>query len=216
MSLIDENGDIIDGGYSDSHRNIRISTKSILPDMKSLQITDLVKHTAENIYHSMGSPVCKDRRRKIMVFCCIIFAYAELDVVYSPRELLRMIGLPDTKISTYVKEFSMNRVGYHPPQRFHTVAKHANFLLNKMNVIKVLRDLVMNMAHKYQEPLKDCQPDLAAAVLIARVYEIYNPIDSPRFVEELKTYILLHNKKSYSNMMDLCLKIEKSHSGDRY
>jgi hypothetical protein len=203
MSLIDENGEIIEGGYSEAHRNVRISTKSIMPDMVAIAISDLIKSKAETVYHSMGSPVRKNETRKIMVFCCIMFAYAELNIVCSPRELLRLVGLPDVTISTYVKQFSMNQIGYHPPQRFHTVAEHAAFLMEKMEVVQVIRELIMNLARKYQSILEDQQPDLAAMALISYVYKKYDPQNFLTFMEKLTTYVVIPNKSSFRKMETL-------------
>lgn len=168
--LINEYGDVFNENcYSSRHRKPKVSSKSILPDMLKIDLTDSVKQAAELVYGKMGSPVRKDNERKKMVFCCILFAHAELDIICSPRELARKVGINDTSISSYVSKYSMNRVSYHPEQRFYTIGQHAKFLMSKIKFDQKYSQLVIQCAERVSNSKfvdGNIQPDVVAAGII--------------------------------------------------
>jgi len=171
--MIGIDGDILDDeGYSDRHREAKRSTKSILSDMVNIHVPNYIKNEAENVYGLMDSPVRKDEERKVMVFCCILFAYAKLDIICSPKEIANKVGVNRVNIPKMVSKYSVNRIGYHPPQRFYTLPQHTEFLMNKIGLDTDYHSMVLEYAEDISnsELMKgNIQPDLIAGGVILYV-----------------------------------------------
>lgn len=218
MALIDVNGDILDDdeSFSNRHRKPKVSSKSILNDTEKMDFTDKIKQMAEQIYGQMEYPVRKDAERKRMIFCCILFAHAELDIIFSPREIARKVGVNDSTVSTHVSKYSMNRVNYHPPQRFYSVADHAKFLMNKIKFDNIYHKIVMqtveNLCKNLELTKRNIQPDLMAAGII--LYESHNMIGKDAYetnLVKLKSLIICKDK-ALSNMYNEICKLD---NGDK-
>jgi len=202
--LIDEYGDVTnDDSYSGRHRGLKLSSKSILPDMQDIDLSDGIKNEAEQVYSKMGSPVRKDKERKIMVFCCILYAHVELNIIHSPKELARKVGVDDSKIPSYVNRYSMKNVGYHPPQRFYSVSEYVESLMDKVGFDQRYRQVVIQCAKKIdQSSLTDgnIQPDIVAAGII--LYNCRNIMDNAyhsTYLQRLKQLIIC-NDRAFSDM----------------
>ncbi len=199
-TLLGESGEIINGqGHSNRHRKPKISSKSILPDMVDLNIDEKLKKEAELIYRKMGSPTKKNDERKKMVFCCLHFAHAELDIIHSVKELTIIVGIkcPD-KFRQAVGAYSMSKYNFHPPQRFYSIEKYAKLLCDKINYNINFRYHIFNICKKKADnypAFEDMQPDLLAAGVILYVDDTMSDQPYLNLLGELEKYVVCNNKK---------------------
>jgi hypothetical protein len=195
--LIDENGDIIEGGeYSDRYRIPKISSKSILPDMLKIELPEEIKSKAEEVYKSMGSPVRKDTERKRMVFCCVLFAYAELDIIHSPRRLVDIIGINLADFPRCINKYSMSKVNYHPPQRFYSVTDYIIFLGKNLNVDSNLIKFMTRCSAvmESREAVMDKPPDVLAAGIILYIVRTFDPDNYDGMLKNINNYVFCSAK----------------------
>ncbi len=183
--------------YSTRHRKPKAGSKTILPDLVSLNIGREVKTMAESIYHQMGAPTRKDEGRKKLIFCCLHFAYAELDKLHSPKELATMIGLDPKRIGRMIKNFSLSKVNYQAPQRFYTIIQYTEFLSEKISLDHFWRGLALELAQTLPErnpSLIESQPDLVAAAIITYTKRLFIGTDNldgiNLLINLLTTYVI--------------------------
>jgi transcription initiation factor TFIIIB Brf1 subunit/transcription initiation factor TFIIB len=161
--------DVVHENSTFRHRAQKTGTKSILPDMVKLSISDKIKAEAEKIYVKMGQPTRKDDNRGKLVFACLHFAYAEENEIHSVKELARIMEIDSNKISKLIGRFAMSKIGYHPPQRFYSIGEYIRFLSEKINLddhpLQMAINIGSNLTNKYPI-LTENQTDLVAGAII--------------------------------------------------
>jgi hypothetical protein len=222
--LMNEEGHVI----NDESTTSRISNKTILPYMRSLLIPDNIKAKAENIYHLLGSPVKKDnnkdesglgKSKRELIFCCIHFAYVELDIVHSPKYLASLVGIVTEKVGNkapaklykIIGKYSLNKTGYHPPQRHYSIYQHGQYLIEEIKYNKAILTYVEQMSNEIERIHQkyDDSPDLIAMAIILYIngnfannitmsYNISivnNSWNNSQLFQELSKYVMSNGKK---------------------
>lgn len=214
--LMNEEGIIVNDDSSVS----RISNKTIAPYMRSLLLPDNIKAKAENIYHILGSPVKKDnnkdesglgKSKRELIFCCIYFAYVELDIIHSPKYLASLVGISTDKLYKIIGKYSLNKTGYHPPQRYYSIYQHGVYLINEIKYNNGILTYVEQMSNEIEKIYSryDDPTDLIAMAIILYINEnfanniimsynisiVNNSWNNSELFKELSKYVISNVKK---------------------
>lgn len=127
--------------YSLNHTPQKTVEKSINKELKLIQISDPIKIRANKIYQQISTPTKKGRKRLLLVFYCVYFAYIEKKIVVDPIDITNQLGLKKNAISKALNTFS--NCGYDPP----------------MNVVNPV-DLIRLYAEKIPCLDKSCIPEI--------------------------------------------------------
>ena len=144
-------------------------TKSILPDMESIPLGKEIKQEAEKIYIEMDRPTRKDKTRTEMVFACLHFAYAKMNILHSSKELALLVGVDPSNISQIVGKFSLSKVNYHFEQRFYGIGEYIHFLGKKIQLPNSTLNMAIEIGCSLEErvqKIEELQPDLIAGAII--------------------------------------------------
>lgn len=77
--------------------------KSILPDLLEVDLPDLIKRKADEIYIEYGCPNKRKEPRKLMIYAFLYQAYNELEIEFLPNDLAKAVGISLNKISSALK-----------------------------------------------------------------------------------------------------------------
>ena len=105
----------ISGGDYGSHVVSRRS-RSILPELKSYQLSDEIKIQADTIYNKMTRNTYRGRKRLQLFYYCSYCAYLELRRECDPNALAKVFGLTTTEVKKTDSLFSQLQTGYRPPK----------------------------------------------------------------------------------------------------
>lgn len=156
-----------------SSMNYRISEKSIVSDLNSLNVPEDVKKEAARI--SMERKARKDSRRKMLVFWCVFHAYNNLEDPQDPKILANIVGISPEQIQKAIKLFDKDEeILIVSP--LHFVKNHLISLTNDPNfsnenkeIINQHKDNIMEFAEKIcdsdKEVLENFPQVLAAAII---------------------------------------------------
>lgn len=99
--------------YSLNHTPQRIQEKSIIKELKLINIPENVKLRANEIFQVMVTTTKKGKKRHQLIFYCVYNAYKEMGITVEPVAIASMFGLKKNSISKAITSFSNS--GYEPP-----------------------------------------------------------------------------------------------------
>lgn len=219
MATIIENGDGSVKVIYESNsltKTIKNGTKSILPDMESLQLDDKIKQEAEKVYVEMGRPTRKDKTRLELVFACLHFAYAKWNQINSSKELANIVGINSNDIPKIIGKFSLSKVGYHFEQRFYSIPEYISFLSDKIQLSYPSKTLSLEIGSglvKKRPNLIELQPDLVAGAII--IYTLGTITNSDQLENEKQKLInlIICNQKKMDQMIKLIGEYDNATNG---
>ncbi len=96
------------------------SDKSIMSDLSTVMLSDDVKAKADEIFRSMDIPITRGKRRRKVVFYCVLQAHRKLGITRDPKELANSVGINPNEISRSKTMCSTIETGYQPEQKKST------------------------------------------------------------------------------------------------
>jgi len=99
--------------YSVNHIPQKQQDKSIIKELKLLNIQENIKCRANEIFQEMITTTKKGKKRHALIFYCVYNAYKERGEVVDPIMIANMLGLKKNAISKALTSFS--DIGYEAP-----------------------------------------------------------------------------------------------------
>ncbi|MNK69375.1 hypothetical protein D3C87_887580 [compost metagenome] len=113
--------------------------KSILTDLNAYPLTEDVKLKAEEVYKSMILSTKRKKKRKIVIFYCIITAYKILNQVYDPKSVASIVGIENKDMSKALSLCSTAQTGYRSP---NVEKRPQDFLAYYIEAIRLTPDSI--------------------------------------------------------------------------
>lgn len=106
--------------YSTFHSIAKVPERSILPDLKRLEVPDDVRMEAESIFQKLETKTKRGKRRKKLLFYCIFKAYKNLKQPKDPKVIAEMVDIPQREIKKAFSMFSAAQTSYSSRAVFHS------------------------------------------------------------------------------------------------
>ena len=80
--------------------------RNIISEMTGLAFSDEIKLYANNVFHRLGCPVKRARRRNLMIFYCIYKAHIENGITVTPSQIATLCNIYPSEVQTAISMFS--------------------------------------------------------------------------------------------------------------
>lgn len=166
------------------YNNVVTKTKipSIRLDLEKLNIEVDIRNKAEEIYCLINSPVRREKKRLMMIFFCIYYAYQELGIQKDPNDIAFIIGLRKKHISEALKIFGKTDYGQ-------------NFVFKKIEPESFIENYfeITNLSQKHINEVKDIM-----FRILVKDPKLKSEIQPQRFAVAVIIYFLTCNGISFN------------------
>jgi transcription initiation factor TFIIIB Brf1 subunit/transcription initiation factor TFIIB len=88
--------------------------RSIRDDLRPIDVSDHIKQKANEIYNRLQCTTKRGKRRKLLIFYCLLNAHAECHIPVDPKNLSAKVGIKPGDITRSLSMFSEAQTGYKP------------------------------------------------------------------------------------------------------
>lgn len=161
------NNELISDGYG---QKVNTYIKTISNELNLIPIPDDIKHKANEIYLKMKIPVKRNNPRRKMIFCCICYAYREMQLPHNPRKIAKMMGLNTNKIQNAFSQFSYTITKYKPVKYRQKAVDHIPLFYQFTGLAHGEEQYIINIAneifHKNEDLLYEDPVCVAGSIII--------------------------------------------------
>ena len=123
--IIEEQQFYLGGGigkseYSHCHAIPRLSERTINPDLEKLNLPDDVRLEAERIFQQLATNTKRGKRRKKLLFYCVLNAYNTLGQPQDPKLIAELVGISPTEMTKAFSMCSQAQTSYKPLTTFRS------------------------------------------------------------------------------------------------
>lgn len=155
--------------FSNSHQMSKIVEKSISAELAPLPLPDDVKQYADRIFQQLETNTKRGKRRRKLIFYCILTAYNLLKKPQDPKIIAEIVGIADTEMTKAVSMCSELQTKFRAPTTFRLPTDFIPEYAHIVGISESSINDVMNLGYEILEKDKDLlenYPQVVAAGII--------------------------------------------------